>query len=313
MKDSLVLRLEFFNSFIAVCEEKSFSKAANKTGLSQGSISQHVAALEKTYGVRLLERGGEEVSVTPAGEHVLTRAYEILATERKLRGEITKITGATSQTILIAASTIPGEHLLPAVIKEFRSTHPDVDFRVTICDSEEAWRLLNNSDADFAAVGTLGGNKAGYDLVELASEELVLIVPINSDLASKSKVSVKEALRQPFVSRESGSGTRREVENMLDKAGYHRSDLKIVSVLGSTEAVINAVQQGVGVSIISSIAGEKAAKNGIVRVIKLGDIEASRKLFLVRRKVDTAKKQEVRSLLEEFWSFVSSRALLHSS
>jgi DNA-binding transcriptional LysR family regulator len=313
MKDSLSLRLEFYSSFITVCEEKSFSRAANKIGLSQGAISQHIAALEKTYGAKLLERGGEEVRTTATGETVLRRAYEILATERRLREEIAKMTGAMSRTILIAASTVPGEHLLPIIIKEYRLTHPDANFRVDVCDSEEAWKLLKKGEVDFAAVGTLETDLGGYDLIALASEELVLIVPPNSNLASKSKVNIKEFLKQPFVSRESGSGTRRELENMLAKAGYHWSDLNVVSALGSTEAVINAVQQGMGVSIISSIAGAKAAKSKIVRVVQISDLEASRKLFLVRRKVDIDKRQEARNPLEEFWNFASSKAPLHAS
>jgi DNA-binding transcriptional LysR family regulator len=311
MKDSLSLRLEFYNSFVAVCEERSFSKAASKTMLSQGAISQHIAALEKTYGARLLERGGEEVRVTPAGESVLRRAYEILAAERRLREELAKITSTTTNIILIAASTIPGEHLLPVILKSFRSTHPDVNFKVTIRDSEEAWKLLDSRGADFAAVGTLENHLEGHDLIELTSEELVLIAPPNSNIATKSKVSVKEVLKQPFVSRESGSGTRREVENMFNKAGYHWSDLNVASVLGSTEAVINAVQQGMGVSIISSIAAAKAAKSKTVKVVGLSDLEASRKLFMVRRKLETAKKLEARDIFEEFWTFVSLRVPVH--
>ncbi len=307
------MRLEFYNSFIVVCEEKSFSRAANRIGLSQGAISQHIAALEKIYGAKLLQRGGEEVNVTPTGETVLRRAYEILATERRLREEVTKMTGATSHTILIAASTIPGEHLLPIIIKGYRLTHPDANFRVDVCDSEEAWKLLKKGEVDFAAVGSLEKDLDGYDLIALANEELVLVVPPKSNLASKSKVSIKEFLKQTFVSRESGSGTRRELENMLAKAGYHWSDLNIVSALGSTEAVINAVQQGMGVSIISSIAGAKAAKSKIVRIVQISDLDASRKLFLVRRKADAAKKQETRNPLEEFWDFASSKAPLHTS
>jgi DNA-binding transcriptional LysR family regulator len=75
--------------------------------------------------------------------------------------------------------------------------------------------------------------------------------------------------------------------------------------------VINAVQQGMGVSIISSIAAAKAAKSKTVKVVGLSDLEASRKLFMVRRKLETAKKLEARDIFEEFWTFVSLRVPVH--
>nr|MDO8098941.1 LysR family transcriptional regulator [Candidatus Njordarchaeota archaeon] len=311
MKDSSSLRLEFYNSFVAVCEEKSFSKAAKKVGLTQGSISQHVAALEKVYGAKLLERGGEEVRGTSAGEVVLKRAYEILAAEKRIREEIAKIVGLGGNIISVAASTIPGEHLLPILIKEFRSTRPAVSFKVKVCDSDEAWRMLRDSQVNFAAVGTLVKDLGPYDAIELTTEKLVLIASPKSALATKTRVGIDEVLEHPYVSRESGSGTRREIQNMLVKSGHDWNELKVVSELGSTEAVINAVSQGVGVSIVSSIAAMKAARKKLVRVIGLTDLETSRKLFLIRRKLDTSEKQEVSTAADEFWRFTSSRVPIH--
>jgi DNA-binding transcriptional LysR family regulator len=312
VKDSSSLRLEFYNSFVAVCEEKSFSKAAKKVGLSQGSISQHVASLERTYGVRLLERGGEEVRLTPVGEVVLKRAYEILTAERKLREELARVAGSAGNMIQVAASTVPGEHLLPLLIREFTTSRPDSSFKVKVCDSEEAWKMLRDGQANFAAVGTLGKDPALFDLIELADEQLVLIVPSNSSLAAKGKVSLNEVTKHPFISRETGSGTRKEIEGMLTKAGHDWSEFKVVSELGSTEAVINAVSQGLGVSIVSSIAAWRAAKNRLIKVVKLTDLETPRKLFLARKKVDTSKKKEVSDINEEFWRFTSSRTPIRS-
>jgi DNA-binding transcriptional LysR family regulator len=311
MKDTSSLRLEIYNSFVAVCEEKSFSKAAKKVGLTQGSVSQHVAALEKAYGARLLERG-EVVRVTSLGEVVLRRAYEILAAEKRIREELAKIVGSGGNVISVAASTIPGEHLLPILIKEFRSTHPDVNFRVKVCDSDEAWRMLKDSQVNFAAVGTLVKDLGPYDLIELATEKLVLIASLNNALAAKTRVSIGEVLRYPYISRESGSGTRREIEGMLIRSGRDGRELKVVSELGSTEAVINAVSQGMGVSIVSSIAAARAAKKQLVKVIGLTDLETYRKLFLVRRKLDVSEKQEVSAGADEFWGFTSSRVPLHT-
>lgn len=307
------MRLEFYNSFVAVCEEKSFSKAAKKVGLTQGSVSQHVAALEKAYGVKLLERGGEEARVTSTGEVVLKRSYEILAAEKRIREEVARLVGSGGNVISVAASTIPGEHLLPILIKEFRSTHLDVNFRVKVCDSDEAWRMLRDNQVNFAAVGTLVKDLEPYDVIELATEKLVLIAPPNSALAAKTRVSIGEVLRHPYISRESGSGTQREIEGMFIKSDRDWSELKVVSELGSTEAVINAVSQGMGVSIVSSIAAVRAAKKKLVKVIGLTDLETSRKLFLVRRKLDTSGKQEVSAVGEEFWRFTSSRVPLHTA
>ncbi|WXG43414.1 MAG: selenium metabolism-associated LysR family transcriptional regulator [Promethearchaeati archaeon SRVP18_Atabeyarchaeia-1] len=309
MSDSLSLRLEFYNSFIAVCEEKSFSKAAKKVGLSQGAISQHVATLERIYRGRLLERGTESVRLTSTGELVLRRAYEILAVESRLRQEVETAKGFADNTIEIAASTIPGEYLLPAMIKQFRAIRPSVNFEVKVVDSREAWSQLKDNEADFAAVGTLVDDLRPYEIAEIATEELVLIVPIDSALASRNRISIREVLKHPFVSREAGSGTRREIENMLSRAGLSWSQLNTVVQLGSTEAITSAVQQGIGISIVSSIAATKATKNNLVKAIHFSDLDASRRLFLARRRVDASKSGAPRDLTEEFWHFVNSRRM----
>jgi DNA-binding transcriptional LysR family regulator len=307
------LRLEFYNSFIAVCQEKSFSKAARRVGLSQGAISQHIAALERVYGMKLLKRGAKEIALTSAGDLVLKRAYEILAIERLIRQDIDKTMNPVQNTIKIAASTIPGEHLLPTMIKGFRSIRPDADLRVSIVDSQKAWRQLKDNEVDFAAVGTSTSNLEAYEVIELATEELVLVVATDDALASKTNVSVKEILKHPFISREAGSGTRKEIEAMLRRAGLSWSEFNVVTQLGSTEAVIGAVQQGIGASIVSSIAAEKAAVNKLIRIIHLNDLDTKRGLFLVRRKGDGSKKRRSRDLCGEFWRFAVSKRPFSSS
>jgi DNA-binding transcriptional LysR family regulator len=96
---------------------------------------------------------------------------------------------------------------------------------------------------------------------------------------------------------------------MLSRAGISWSQLNTVVQLGSTEAITSAVQQGIGVSIVSSIAATKATKNNQVKTIHFSDLDASRRLFLARRRVDASKSGAPRDLAEEFWHFVNSRKM----
>jgi DNA-binding transcriptional LysR family regulator len=291
------LRLDYLKTFLTVLETGGFLAAAKKLGVSQATVTNHVAILENFFEAKLFDRTVKGAELTEAGKILKVSAEKILGEIEKAKSQISILKGRTVELVRIAASTIPGEHLLPSIIAEFKKEHPMAKFEVRIMDTGNALSCLKNETVDFAAVGSLIGCENDFEKLELGEEELVLIVPKNHGLGKKQTVKLNEILKYPYINREEASGTRKETERILLEAKIPPQKLNVVLELGSTQAVITAVSEGKGISIISSIAARKAEKSGLIKTVKISNAKTIRKLYLLRQ------KKELNKTCELFWKF----------
>jgi len=132
---------------------------------------------------------------------------------------------------------------------------------------------------------------------QIGEEQLVLIVPCNHELAQNKTVELKKILAYPFVNREETSGTRKEIESLLERSGFNAERLRVALELGSTESVVTAVSENRGISIISSIAAQKAQAAGLIKIVKIDEAKNPRKLYISRPKTLILKTSET------FWEF----------
>jgi DNA-binding transcriptional LysR family regulator len=291
------MRLDHLKTFLAVARTRSFSVAAKELGTSQGTVSNHIAALEKAFDAELFKRTTKGAEPTDAGVILEETAKKLLAEVEAAKARISSAKDRLSGVIRIVASTIPEEHFIPRLVDDFQKKHPDVKFKIKAEDSVTSLLSLQNNNADFAAVGTIRGYNEKFDAVEVGKEELVLIVPCNHELSKRKSAKLKELLKYPYIDREETSGTRKEIEQMFKSLGIPMSKLKTTLQLASTESVITAVSEGRGISIVSSIASKKAQAAGLVAIIRIADADASRRLYMVRPKRALLKASEV------FWEF----------
>jgi LysR family transcriptional regulator, transcriptional activator of the cysJI operon len=291
------IRFDYLNTFLTVSRTHSFSVAAKELKTSQGTVSHHIAALEEYFEAELFKRTANGVDLTNEGATLKETAEQILQQAQDAKAKISVAKHKLAGTIRIAASTIPEEHIIPGLIAEFQKKHPDVKFKIKAEDSLSSLNSLQANNADFAAVGTIRGFEEKFDYIEVGEEQLVLITACNHDLASRKSVKLADLVKYPFISREETSGTRKEIEKLLETNAISALNLKTVFELGSTESVITAVSESRGVSIISSIAAKKAQAAGLVKIISIIEAKNSRKLYMVRTKKALLKPSEA------FWEF----------
>ena len=294
------IRFDYLNTFLTVARTHSFSVAAKELKTSQGTVSHHIAALEEYFDAELFKRTANGVEVTDAGATLKETAERILQEANEAKTKISTAKQTLSGTIRIAASTIPEEHIIPGLIAEFQEKHPEIKFKIKAQDSLTSFASLRTNDADFAAVGTIQGFEEKYEFLQVCEEQLVLIVPCNHELASRKMVKLSEATKFHFINREETSGTRIEIERLLENNKIQLSNLKVTLELGSTESVVTAVSEGRGVSIISSLAAAKAQAAGLVKVVEITEAKNARILFISRPKKALLKPSEV------FWEFCKS-------
>ncbi|MHA1357340.1 MAG: selenium metabolism-associated LysR family transcriptional regulator [Candidatus Helarchaeota archaeon] len=300
----MTIKLSFLETFIKIVEYGSFSKTARNLNISQSAISQQMEVLENFFRAKLFKRNMKGVTLTEEGKILLKYAKNILGSIKIAQIEISQKNKELKGSLRISSSTIPGEHILPKYTIKFKQKHPSINFQIEVNDSDISLLKLTNDYVDLAAVGSLK-EKDEFETIELAEEDLVLAVPTGHDLAAKETVDLKEILQYNYVTREKTSGTRRESEKIMKEAGISPEKLRIVGELNTTESVLTAVAEGLGISLVSAIAAEKVEKTGLIKCLKLPEtITAKRKLFLVKKRTESTLQNK---LLEEFWEFVKKK------
>src|SRR5262249_18346059 len=156
------------------------------------------------------------------GQRLYAFAQRILALHAEARETIGRQPEAVTGELVLAASSIPGEHLLPELLATFRERHPQVAARVTVADSAAVIRQVEPGRAHR---GLVGGFNEGSRLesTPIARDQLVLITPADHPLRRRRRISVAELLQQPLIQREGGSGSRRCLELVLERTGHAAS------------------------------------------------------------------------------------------
>jgi DNA-binding transcriptional LysR family regulator len=272
--------LPHLNTFAEAAERSSFTAAARALGLTQAAVSQRVQALERELGVPLFRRVGGKVELTDAGRRLHGYARRILDLHRAAREEVTGKEVPVEGELAIAASSVPGDYLLPALLAAFGPRHPRVRVRATVSDSAGVIGQLERGEVSVGLVG----RKPDADHLEvrhLADDRMVLVVPRDHALARGKSVTVDRLAAHPLVLRESGSGLRHSFEAALARAGRSLADLRTALELGSNEAIQEAVLRGVGVAVLSALAVRKEVTAGRLIALEIEGLHCDREMFVV--------------------------------
>jgi DNA-binding transcriptional LysR family regulator len=285
-RDDLEIQLPYLETFSKAAELSSLTGAAKALRLTQASISQRVQALERTLRTPLFKREGGRVLLSEAGQKLYDYAQRILDLHRQARQDITGHEAPPEGELALAASSIPGEHLLPALLPLFGHKHPHIRVRVSVSDSMVVMAQVERGEVSLGLVGRKSDNPH-LEFRYLAGDRMVLVVPPGHALRSRKKISVKQLPRYPLILREVGSGLRHCFEKSLDKAGLSLPDLRVALELGSNEAIKEAVLQGAGIAILSTYAVQKELRAGRLHGLEVTDLHCNRDMYIVldRRRV----------------------------
>lgn len=285
-------------AFISVLERASFSEAAAALKSSQPSISIKIKSLEEELGIELLDRNRSGVHPTRAGILVYQTAKDILGRWGQLEDDLLGFQETLTGTLTIGASTIPGTYLVPGWIKNFRTLYPKVDVAIEIADSKNVLKKLHDHQIDVGIVGLLE-QSSKITTKTVGTDSLVLIVPVEHEISQSSEINFQLLKKFDLVLREGGSGTRKEMEEYLAINGCSLSEFKSSISIGSSEAIISAVEAGLGISFISKLAAEPAVKANRVRMIET--VKPYHRNFYF----STLTEFENRPIIREFAEFIT--------
>ncbi len=278
--------LPHLETFVEASERGSFTAAARFLRISQAAVSQRVQQLEGILKASLFDREGGRISLTDAGRLLHDYAQRILALHRDAKAKIRETPPIVFGELILAASSIPGEYLLPPILATFRQKYPRIRVRLSVADTAS---VLRDVQRGVAHLGVVGGKSDNLNLEyrPFGKEELVLVVPAAHAWGKRRLVRIDTLLRQPLIQREAGSASRQCFEDALRSAGHIPSEIRVAMELGSNEAIKEAVLQGVGLAILSANAVGKESKEGAFRTLKVKGLSLGREFFIVqdRKKV----------------------------
>jgi DNA-binding transcriptional LysR family regulator len=266
--------------FVKVAELGSFSRAAEALYLTQPTVSERVRSLEEELGQKLLDRQQRGATPTKAGQLLLTYARRILQLQREARQALDEFQGRMSGELIVGASTIPGEYVLPPLIGRFKAKFPDISISLLIGDTQGVLDWLLDGKVEAGVVGARIDHR-GLEYRELMPDELVLVVPAEHPWHGRKTVTLEEVRQEPLIVRERGSGSRHALERALGEVGLKLGAFKVVGEMGSTQAIKQAVKAGVGLSMISKRAVEEECRANLLWCVKVKDLKFSRAFYLV--------------------------------
>jgi DNA-binding transcriptional LysR family regulator len=272
------MNLNHLAIFHAVAEARSVSRGAERLGISQAAVSKQLKTFERSFGVPLFDRTARGVAPTAAGELLAGYARRLFALAGEAEQAMAELNGLSRGTLAVGASTTIGVYLLPDVFVKLRQAHPGVATRMEIAGSQVLLARLAVGAIDLAITdGQIDGD--AFEKRVLLHDELVPIAPMSHPLARKRAVSLKDFCREPFVVRETGSGTQSLVEQAVAQRGL---ELRAAMTLGSTEAIKRAVIAGVGVAVVSRLAVAADLAAGKLAEVRVSGLKLRRPVYLVR-------------------------------
>lgn len=277
------MNLAWIISFNTIIEEGSLTKAAHTLHLTQPAVSKHLRSLEEHYGTTLIYRTARDVELTEAGKLVYQYTRRLAEMINESQKAVFNLAGVMKGELLLGASTIPGECILPAILGRFQQFYPDVRVKMVIADSELISRKVLENSIEVGFVGAPVKNKAlQQELVY--GDELVVIFSQNHKFIGRDEITLDEFLLEPLILRERGSGTRKVIEERFSRQGVDLRKLQTSLELGSLQAVIKAVASGLGVSLVSLLAAQPLADSGTIAYSRIKDFSLKRGLYCLTKK-----------------------------
>ena len=269
--------------FCKVVEQKSFSKAGKLVHLTQPTISSHIKELEAHFGCRLIDRLSKEAVPTREGQLLYEYALKLIALRDEIESSLSRFKEQISGSLKVGGSTIPGGYILPQVIGKFLQQHPDVYPAMRVSDTVDIVREILTGELE---IGVVGARSTDGPIIQkkLLEDEMRLILPADHLWSRRSNVTLEMLLEERFIVREYGSGTLKSMIESLKVRGCSIEEFQVVAELGSTEAVVSGVKDGVGLSIISPIAISEELKAGSLKALPIKGINLKRSFYLTHHK-----------------------------
>lgn len=241
------MELQNLSAFIAVSDQKSFSRAAERLFITQPAVSKRISALESELNTRLFDRIGRKIQLTEAGKALLPSAQRILAELEESKRAIGNLSHKVDGRLSIATSHHIGLHRLPPVLRAFTSEYPQVDLDIRFMDSEEACHQVLKGDVELAIATLPEKNWENLHNQIIWHDPLDIVISSTQHQTDSSAMTITQLQRLPAILPSKNTFTRLLLEQAL---GLNEQNLNIAMETNYLETIKMMVSIGLGWSVL---------------------------------------------------------------
>ncbi|MFB7586080.1 LysR family transcriptional regulator [Streptomyces sp. NPDC056169] len=270
------MELRQLEYFVAVAEERNFTRAAERVHISQSGVSAQIRQLERELGAELFDRSSRTVTLTVAGKAALEHARAALAAA----GAVGRAVGDVSDLIRgrLTVGMVNGCTVTPLfdALSVFHQAHPGVEISLLEDNSDRLVEGVRAGTLDVALIGTAGATPDGLEALTIISERLVVAVPPGHPLATQRRVTLRDLVTFPIVCMPPGTGLR----TVFDQACSARGLQPAIALQASAgDAIADLAARGLGVAVLSESMAASHHDRIVARTID--DVETPALLALI--------------------------------
>lgn len=292
-----MIELHELQVFLVAAETENFSEAGRLLQISQPAVSAQIQALEQRLNTRLFERVGRNIRLNEVGEALVPMARNLLKEAQCVEEFVAARHGQLLGQLTLGCSTAAGKYILPKIMARFRDSNPDVRLTCYVGGREQALERLCAGHVDLA-VSSLRVPRSGVEYRHFADDLLVLIAPAGHVWAQAGELSVEDLVEQPVILREPGSGTVVTLNRELAYFDMSTEMLRTCLTLWNTEAIVQAVCEGLAPAFVSQTAAAIALRDELIVEVPVKGLRPIQRLYMARNSGYRASKAQA-----AFWDF----------
>ena len=294
------MNLNQLKIFYYAAKNGNLSVAAQALFITQPAVTKGIQRLQEHYEIRFVDFVGKKLVLTDAGEVLYKIAEKIFELENQAEESIRDFQQRKRGHIRILSSESFGDYYLPQIIIPFNKANPLIRVSMNILPTEQ---VVENTASLNCDLGFISYPIAHKKLVvkEVLEDKLVIITPRNHPLAAKKRLTPRDLEGQPFIMHEKGSAPRRAIEEFIRKS---RISVNIPLELSSNRAIKRAVEEGIGIALISRKVANEEIRAKRMHAINLAHPAMKRKFFLVHHK-DKYLSESLRLLMGMVYKWAS--------
>jgi DNA-binding transcriptional LysR family regulator len=273
----LDFRLE---TFLAVWNEKSYTRAAEKLFITQPAVSQHIKHLEARLGGPLFQSVGRQLHLTEAG--LLLYRYAAAAQAEGKKTEALIQSRSSTVPLRFGATRTIGEYVLPHSLRDYLRSHPDAELSMVVDNTDILLAKLRDGSIDFAFLEGIF-DREDFATSVFLRDEFVAVCSV-ADALSAGPAALPDLFPRRLIVREHGSGSRVLLENALASLNATTADFRHVLELGNLEVIKELVTDGLGIAFLYARSVEKELASGRLARIALKDFAVFHDYSFVRLK-----------------------------
>ena len=278
-------------SFEAVIRTKSFTKASKELFVTQPAVYMQVQQLSKNIGSDLIRTNGKVIIPTFIGTKLYQTCLDVISTLESSRSEIEQTLNPDSGHLQIAVATTTNS-FVSRILAKFKNKYPKMTFHLEVTNRKLLLEKLNNHSADLVIMGEPPSDLP-LETQPFMENPLIAIAHPDHPLLANKKNSIKTLVKETLITREQGSGTRITIERITGMK--FNSDIEI----NSNEAIIEAVQAGLGIGFVSKHTVKLELENDIIKQLNVDNFPITRHWYVVHH-----SKNKLSPIAQRFKDFI---------